>query len=162
MKLSPHRPAVPPDLDHLRLAVIYDDLLTGLSGCRFANFLAEELGGTWHPEEAMWRCDMLISEALEPKVIHELDEAEVLVLAFAGNHEITPVLKEWLQHWLAQRGEGRAAIFALFDPGRTTAEIVEHSLDYLKAFARNSGIDFYSYHLPTRGGEAEAERFALN
>ena len=95
-----------------------------------------ELGVSW------WSWDMLEQPAQAQEAIQKAAEADLLIFAVRSERNLPTPLQEWIETWLAMRGERDGALISLFGKEAETGETLAEKHGYLRQVAHRGGMDY--------------------
>lgn len=97
-----------------------------------------------------WSFDLLTG-AGGAEAAEKAARAELIVFALESRDDLPGEIKNWIERWLACRGEREGALIGLLDAQRLPCGAASLKEIYLRQVAHRAGMDYLSHTPPARG-----------
>lgn len=101
----------------LNVLIVYEDAAASRRALDVISRLAARTGHQVEFKTDFWRFDMLEDAGWRDTATRDVLAADMIILSTHETGELPPMIDRWLQEGLAQRGEKRTALLALFGTG---------------------------------------------
>lgn len=124
----------------MKALIIYDSIAAALKTGDFLRNATRGAGVTVDWEINTWRVSMLKIRSVAEEALKDGVDADLIVFAGCRSDSLCPWLKEWLEHWAAQRMVKHAALALIDDklPWRSRPPKASELWD----FAEGHNLDF--------------------
>lgn len=89
-----------------------------------------------------WRTDFLEDNAMAATAAQEAANADFIVVSSSPDRELSPIVKNWFEAWIAQRGGREGAFVDLTDTGDGSTEGAQHKKSFLRSAAHRAMMDY--------------------
>jgi hypothetical protein len=127
----------------LRVAVIYEDLGTGLRARDVFEGVSHLLDFEIGFELTLWRADILAKSDYSRQIALEAKKIDILFLACHGQLELRAPVKQWFLTWLAARSGRPSALAVSFDTDARETSGMLATLNLLESAARLAGVEVF-------------------
>lgn len=128
---------------HLRVLLIYEDLITGLRARRVFEEAVCRLGLEEDLDLTLWRGDLLREPECFTEAAHEVETADILFLSGHGNRELPVAVRECFLRWLTNRSHQPGALAVSLDSTAMGIPATIETLDALRRTAESAGVDVF-------------------
>lgn len=124
------------------VVILFEDVPTREKAVKFCDQLVEqhwrenEFGMTWLPFSALSDSNAAM-DALEKSC-----GADIVIFAARPEGPIPPVVTEWVESWLANRGEREGTLAGVMETGPTQTGWVAEKHSWLRGIAHRAGMDY--------------------
>lgn len=158
-------------LTPIRVAIIYDEFLSGARAKHFAERLAAGLGTICPLSESMWRSELLECPPVADDAARKSAECDYLMISLCGNQVISGAMRQWFEALLMGAADRLTCVIALLGSDEGDARIVEDNRQFLRDVCVANGVQLFSHAgMPSpsgwgrgasRGNGAAAEVFPV-
>jgi len=133
----------------LDVAIIYEDLATGLRAKELCNRLQGELGMTVGVGGGIWRIDLLDEPSFRAQAARQAGIAALLMFSCHGSVPLPEFVNDWLRQWQQHRRNRAVAMAVLLDQAtREHPTSVPPMLAELRRLARDAKLSLFERFYP--------------
>jgi len=122
--------------------VVHEDTLTGVRAAAVLGRLADFLDNEPVMQNEIWKFDSLSHPSLYEQALSQAAKAEMIIVSAAGTRSLPPHIAELIADALGRKNGRSAAVVALLDLGRSSAE-PSPLCGELRQMAEKAGVDFF-------------------
>jgi len=123
-------------------AVLYEDRETRDRAIAVCRHLEAQVGDEIELSFCWWRFDFLRDPELAQEAANAAMVADMLVISAQPGRGLPPEFTEWVESWLARRGQRDSVLVALI--GSEQDSMPDASIEYLRQIATRARIDYVS------------------
>jgi hypothetical protein len=147
-------PVVPGDSNFeehhaIKVVIAYEDVPAGQRAMSTCKRLFEQLGQDFEFQTILWKFEVLRVSQLKRLAAQDAAEADLVIIATHGQRGLAAEIKDWIESWLGQKGEGDRALVALLGGAEERAkgrlQARRYLQDYLQEAAQKANVDFFSH-----------------
>lgn len=123
--------------------VLYEDTDIRQRAMRVCDHLMRQFWSDIEFDFNWWRFGYLHDEVLAERAISHAADADAIILAARSEGDLSPTVKQWLEHAVERRGAREGAFIALFGGGESEGSLLSPRKDaYLRNLAQVAGMDY--------------------
>ena len=124
------------------VVVVFEDAATRGQAVEVCDHFVQRFWMDCELAVSWWSWDMLEQPALAQEAIQKAAEADLLIFAVRTERDFPKPLQEWVETWLAMRGERDGALMSLFGKEAEAGEALAEKHGYLRQVAHRGGMDY--------------------
>jgi len=124
------------------IVVIYEDTATREHAVRACDHLVKRFWAEGELDVTWWSCAMLAEPALARQGVEKAVQADLIILSLCRDRELASPVSEWIESWLAQRGDREGALVDLTGQEAEAGGAAAERHIYLRHAAHRGGMDY--------------------
>lgn len=124
------------------VVVVFEDAATRGQAVEVCDHLVKRFWTDCEMAVSWWSWDMLEQLAPAHEAIQKAAEADLLIFAVRTEKDFPTPLQEWVETWLAMRGERDGALMSFFGKEAEAGGTLTERHAYLRQVAHRGGMDY--------------------
>ena len=124
------------------VVVVFEDAATRGQAVEVCDHLVQRFWTDCELAVSWWSWDMLEQPTQAQEAIQKAAEADLLIFAARTETDLPTPLQQWIETWLAMRGERDGALMSLFGKEAQAGEALAERHGYLRQVAHRGGMDY--------------------
>ena len=124
------------------IVVIYEDAATRENAVRVCDHLVKRFWAEGELDVNWWSCAMLEEPVQACQGVEKAVQADLIILSLRRDRELASSVSEWIEGWLAQRGEREGALVDLTGQDVEAGGAAAERHIYLRHAAHRGWMDY--------------------
>lgn len=124
------------------VVVVFEDAATRGQAVEVCDHLVQRFWTDSELAVSWWSWEMLEQPTQAHEAIPKAAEADLLIFAVRTEKDFPAPLQEWVETWLAMRGERDGALMSLFGKDAEAGATLTERHAYLRQVAHRGGMDY--------------------
>ena len=142
----------PPSAENFNVVMLYDNLEHVGKAMATYSQLAHELETEFKPDLHIWRMDMALSSEFSAQANHDIEEAEVIIMAVRGNEACPAEFRHWKDGAADGSGVPHRAIIAILESDSELVPAAESWNSVLRGVATEIHPELFVCEPPEAAG----------
>lgn len=134
---------------HIDVLLAYQDLRTGLRARQFLNQVLNYCQMQVEFSLTLWNLAMLHLPEIHEEAVNSACEANLVLLSLRGENGFEPQTEDWLNEWIARRGDEECALAVLIHSDVEGLHSVGHALFWLQQITRSTQVRLFVGFMPS-------------
>jgi hypothetical protein len=127
---------------HWSVAVVYEDSLARECAVKFCDLLVQRFWSESEFSMDWWGFSELENESSNREAEAKCAEADLVIFATRPEADLPDSVHQWMENWVARRGEREGALIGLNDPSAAAMNAGPGKFCYLRSVAHRAGMDY--------------------